>query len=87
MRKDKTKFEQEQKLNNDLTTGSAQQASNLRQHAAKAHHDETMLREKELEGLKFKIERKLQEAIGKSRIEVEAKIKEVRESEDIHARE
>lgn len=86
MHKDKIKFEQEGKLGNDLHTIKAQEESNLRQHAEKAKL-ELELKNLEMETKKFEAERKLMEAVERAKIEHEAKIKEIRENEDIHTRE
>jgi len=86
MNKEKIKYEQEQKLSSDLASIKATEASNLRQLAAKAKH-EREIKGLEVEAQKFKAEQELKGKIEAARIAEEAKIKERRENEDIHARE
>eukprot|EP00391_Amoebophrya_sp_Ameob2_P006394 CAMPEP_0178991398 /NCGR_PEP_ID=MMETSP0795-20121207/5505_1 /TAXON_ID=88552 /ORGANISM="Amoebophrya sp., Strain Ameob2" /LENGTH=1148 /DNA_ID=CAMNT_0020683101 /DNA_START=650 /DNA_END=4096 /DNA_ORIENTATION=+ len=86
MHKEKIKFEQEKKLDGDLQTIKAQELSNLRQLSEKAKHEKEM-KELEVSAQKFKAEQELKQAIEAAKIEQEAKIKEIRENEDVHARE
>ncbi|CAD7923285.1 unnamed protein product [Amoebophrya sp. A120] len=86
MHKDKIKYEQERKLESDLQTIKAQEISNLRQLSEKAKHEKEM-KELEVASQKYKAEMELQQAVEAARIEQEAKIKEIRENEDVHARE
>ena len=53
MHKDEIKFEQERKLEADLSTIKAQEESNLRQHAEKAKH-EMDIKKLEVEQQKYK---------------------------------
>jgi len=86
MHKEKIKFEQAGKLDADLKTIDAQEASNLRQQSEKAKHEKE-IKLLEVESQKYKADQELKEAIERAKIEEEMKIKEKRENEDIHARE
>mmetsp|Transcript_7889 Transcript_7889/g.17395 ORF Transcript_7889/g.17395 Transcript_7889/m.17395 type:complete len:819 (-) Transcript_7889:96-2552(-) len=85
LHQERTAFEVAQKKAADLEMMSEQEASNLRQEAAKREGEKELLQLK-LQSDEKVAELKLQEAIEAAKLEQEAKIREKRENEDVNLR-